>query len=156
MRLPFAAYVIALLGVGAVTLLTDRFLPALGLASSALLFLLPVLFAAARGGVGPGLVAALAGAAAYNFFLLPPRYTFQIHGLDNLISVQVLVCDVTDENDNQALCLLVFRLTMTRSSKQLMKGRLVFKTTPFSFDEIGRNDHDGATRRVDRLTDRLR
>lgn len=91
MRPPITAYVIALLGVTAVTLLTDRFLPALGLASAALLFLLPVLFAAARGGVGPGLVAALAGAAAYNFFLLPPRYTFRIHGLDNLISVQVLV-----------------------------------------------------------------
>lgn len=91
MRPPLIAYLIALLGVAAVTLLTDRFLPALGLASAALLFLLPVLFAAARGGVGPGLVAALAGAAAYNFFLLPPRYTFRIHGLDNLISVQVLV-----------------------------------------------------------------
>ena len=91
MRPPLAAYIIALLGVSAVALLTDSFLPALGLASSALLFLLPVLFAAARGGVGPGLVAALAGAAAYNFFLLPPRYTFRIHGLDNLISVQVLV-----------------------------------------------------------------
>jgi two-component system sensor histidine kinase KdpD len=91
MRRPLAAYIIALLGVGAVALLTDRILPALGLASSALLFLLPVLFAAARGGVGPGLVAALAGAAAYNFFLLPPRYTFRIHGLENLISVQVLV-----------------------------------------------------------------
>ena len=77
--------------VGAVTLVTDRFLPVLGMASSALLFLLPVLYAAARGGVGPGLMAALAGAAAYNFFLLPPRYTFRIHGLDNLISVQVLV-----------------------------------------------------------------
>ena len=91
MRPPLTAYVIALLGVAAVSLVTDRFLPALGLSSSALLFLLPVLFAAVRGGIGPGLVAALAGAAAYNFFLLPPRYTFQIHGLDNLISVQVLV-----------------------------------------------------------------
>ncbi len=37
-------------------------LPVLGLASSALLFLLPVLYAAVRGGVGPGLFAALSGA----------------------------------------------------------------------------------------------
>jgi len=86
-----SSYVAALLGVGVVAWLTSSFLPVLGLASAALLFLLPVLFTAARGGVGPGLLAALLGASAYNFFLLPPRLTFRVHGLDNLISVAVLV-----------------------------------------------------------------
>lgn len=73
------------------TWLTAALLPVLGLASAALLFLLPVLLAAARGGLGPGIVAALGGAAAYNFFLLEPRYTFRIHQLDNLISAVVLL-----------------------------------------------------------------
>jgi two-component system sensor histidine kinase KdpD len=91
MRTSLAAYAIALTGVAAITLLTAGFLPLLGLASAALLFLLPVLYAATRGGTGPGIVAALAGAAAYNFFLLPPRYTFRIHGLDNVVSVVVLM-----------------------------------------------------------------
>ena len=85
------AYLEALLAVGAVAWLTAALLPMLGLASAALLFLLPVLLAAARGGLGPGMVAALGGAAAYNFFLLEPRYTFRIHQLDNLISAVVLV-----------------------------------------------------------------
>lgn len=73
------AYLEALAAVAAVTWLTAAQLAVLGLASSALLFLLPVLLAAVRGGVGPGLTAALAGAAAYNFFLLDPRYTFRVH-----------------------------------------------------------------------------
>ena len=84
-------YLLAALGVAVVAWLTSALLPILGLASSAMLFLLPVLFAAARGGLGPGLVAALIGAAAYNYFLLPPRFTFRVHGLDNIVSVAVLV-----------------------------------------------------------------
>lgn len=84
-------YLVALLGVAAVAWLTATLLPVLGLASSALLFLLPVLFASTRGGVGPGLLAAVVGAFAYNYFLLPPRYTFRIHGFDNVVSVVVLV-----------------------------------------------------------------
>lgn len=89
----------------------------LGLASAALLFLLPVLYAAARGGIGPGLLAALTGAAAYNFFLLPPRYTFRIHGLDNLVSVFVLV----------AVALVTSRLAtrlMAREDEALERARL--------------------------------
>ena len=80
----------ALLAVAAIAWLTSALLPVLGLASSALLFLLPVLLAATRGGVGPGLIAAFAGAAAYNYFLLEPRLTFRVHQLDNFISVIVL------------------------------------------------------------------
>lgn len=85
------SYLEALLAVAAVVWLTSAQLPVLGLASSALLFLLPVLLAAVRGGIGPGLIAALAGAGCYNFFLLEPRYTFRVHQLDNLVSVFVLV-----------------------------------------------------------------
>ena len=88
-RLP--DFAIAALAVGIIAWAAFAAFPVLGLASSALLFLLPVLLASTRGGVGPGLLAALAGAAAYNFLLLPPRFTFRIHGLDNIVSVIVLV-----------------------------------------------------------------
>ena len=84
------AFAEALLAVALVTWVAASQLPLLGLASAALLFLLPVLLAAVRGGVGPGLVAALGGAACYNFFLIEPRYTLQVHRLDNLVSVFVL------------------------------------------------------------------
>lgn len=91
MRRSAAPYILALAGVAVVAWLSSMLLAVLGLASSALLFLLPVLYGATRGGLGPGLAAALGGAAAYNFFLLPPRYTFRIHGLEDLVSVFVLV-----------------------------------------------------------------
>ncbi|MBC2666805.1 DUF4118 domain-containing protein [Novosphingobium flavum] len=87
---PLAASAIALAAVAGVSWLSAALLPVLGLTSAALLFLLPVLLAASVGGVGPGLVAALGGAAAYNFFLLEPRYTFRVHELENLVSVFVL------------------------------------------------------------------
>jgi two-component system sensor histidine kinase KdpD len=83
-------YLIALLAVAAVTIACSFGLHVFGLASAALLFLLPVLLASALGGFGPGLLAAAAGALAYNFFLLPPRLTLQVHGLDNVVSVAVL------------------------------------------------------------------
>lgn len=112
-----AAYLEALLAVAAVAWFTAAQLPLLGLASSALLFLLPVLLAAVRGGVGPGLTAALAGATAYNFFLLEPRYTFRVHQLDNLVSVFVLV----------AVALVTSRLAsrlMIREAEAVERARL--------------------------------
>lgn len=85
-----SAYLFAALGVTAVAWVTSAAFFWLGLASSALLFLLPVLFASARGGIGPGLFAAFAGAAAYNFLLLPPLFSFRVHSSDNIVSVAVL------------------------------------------------------------------
>lgn len=91
MNRSLASTIEALIAVAVTAWLTSALLPMLGVASSALLFLLPVLLAATRGGVVPGLMAALAGAGAYNFFLLEPRYSFRIHQFDNLVSVFVLV-----------------------------------------------------------------
>src|SRR5690348_3506098 len=91
MRSGPGAYLLALAAVALVSAATAPWLPMWGLASAALLFLLPVLFASARGGLGPGLFAAFTGALAYNYFLVPPRFSFQVHGLDNVVSVIVLV-----------------------------------------------------------------
>lgn len=85
------SYALPLAGVALVTWISSAMLAQWGLASAALLFLLPVLLGAARGGLGPGMVAALAGAAAYNFFLLPPYFSFAVHGPDHAVSVLVLV-----------------------------------------------------------------
>lgn len=90
MNRPSGSYLLALAAVAAVAALTAMLLPVLGLASAALLYLLPVLIAASRGGLGPGLVAALSGTAAYNYLLVEPRYTFRVDRLDGLVSVIVL------------------------------------------------------------------
>lgn len=84
------SYLLALAGVAVVAAVTAAWHPVLGIASGALLFLLPVLLVAPRGHTGPALTAAAAGALAYNFFLLPPRFTLRIHSTDNLVSVIVL------------------------------------------------------------------
>lgn len=90
MRVGPLPYLLAVAGVAIVAAITATWLPVLGTASSALLFLLAVLLIAARGDVGPALLAAAGAALCYNFFLLPPRFTFRIHGPDNLVSVLVL------------------------------------------------------------------
>lgn len=91
MRAGITPYLIAVSGVAIVAWVASALLPVLGLASSVLLFLLPVLYTAAQGSMGSALFAALLSGVAYNYFLLPPRFTFRIHGLDNLISVFVLL-----------------------------------------------------------------
>ncbi len=83
-------YLIGAVWVAAVTVAAYAWPGTLGLHSAALLFLLPVLLVSARHGAGPGLFAATAAALAYNFFLLPPLFTFRVHGLDNVVSFVVL------------------------------------------------------------------
>jgi two-component system sensor histidine kinase KdpD len=125
MRRSTSAYAFTLAAVACVAWVSWAFLPVLGFASSALLFLLPVLYGAVFGGVGPGLAAALAGAAAYNFFLLPPRYTFWIHGAENFVSVLVLV----------AVALVTSRLAtrlMTREAEALDLARKSEETAELS------------------------
>ncbi|WP_321164328.1 DUF4118 domain-containing protein [Sphingomonas sp. Root241] len=77
--------------IAVVTLATTLLRTELGLPAIALLFLLPVLATSSRGGLGPGLFAAAGSALAYNFFLLPPRFTLQVHGYDNIVAFLVLL-----------------------------------------------------------------
>lgn len=90
MRGTLTSYMLAIGSVAVVAAITAMWHPVLGIPSSALLFLLPVLLVAPRGDIAPALVAAAGSALAYNFFLLPPRFTFRIHSTDNLVSVFVL------------------------------------------------------------------
>lgn len=87
----FGGYLLGLAAIGAVTLAGVLLRDDLGLPAIALLYLLPVLATAMRGQVGAGLFAAVGGALAYNFFLLPPRFTLQVHGYDNLVTFFVLL-----------------------------------------------------------------
>lgn len=55
-----------------------------------MLYLLPVLGAAIYGGLGPGLVAAVASALAYNYWFTEPLHTFAIHAAADVVTVVVL------------------------------------------------------------------
>ncbi len=59
----------------------------LAVTNIALVFLLAVLAAGATYGLGPGLVAVLLSVATYNFFFLPPLYTFTIADPENVVTL---------------------------------------------------------------------
>ncbi len=67
------------------------FRPVIGLNSTDLVYLVPVMAAALRFGLRPGLAAGLLSALAYNFFFLPPLYTFTIADPQNAVTVVVLL-----------------------------------------------------------------
>ncbi|RWX80916.1 sensor histidine kinase KdpD [Neorhizobium lilium] len=53
----------------------------------ALVFLMAVLTAAVRGGLGPALFASVLGALSFNFFFLEPRYTFTVQDPESLVAL---------------------------------------------------------------------
>jgi len=61
------------------------------LGSIGMLFLVPVLLSAVTFGLRPALFTALLSALTYNFFFLPPLYTFTVADPNNLLSFTVLL-----------------------------------------------------------------
>ena len=53
----------------------------------ALVFLMAVLAASVRGGLGSGLFASVLGALSFNFFFLEPRYTFTVRDPESLVAL---------------------------------------------------------------------
>lgn len=65
--------------------------PIVGSNSIDLIYLLPVIATATLFGLRPSLVASVAAALAYNFFFLPPLYTFTISDPQNVVTLLVLI-----------------------------------------------------------------
>ena len=86
-----ARYVRAALMVAATTAVAVPLVRWLGGQSVDLIYLVPVMAAALRHGLRPGLLAGALAALAYNFFFLPPIYTFTIADPRNAITVAVLL-----------------------------------------------------------------
>jgi K+-sensing histidine kinase KdpD len=82
----------SLLAVGVVTaILWSIGRPILGEAVIALLYLLPIGWAAARWGQVPGIVAAIAAALAFDFFFIPPFYTFNVASLEEWLVIVIFL-----------------------------------------------------------------
>jgi len=90
-RTPPDRYVRAALMVAATTAVAVPLGRWLGPRTVDLLYLIPVMAAALRHGLRPGLLAGALAALAYNFFFLPPIYTFTIADPRNAITVAVLL-----------------------------------------------------------------
>lgn len=85
------AYATAAALIATVTALGAWIAPIIGVGALDLLYLLPVLVTASRFGLRPGLAAGLAAALAYNFFFLPPLYTFTIADPQGVLTVLMLL-----------------------------------------------------------------
>ena len=60
---------------------------ALDVRNLALVFLMAVLAAAVRGGLGPAIYASLLGAFSFNFFFLEPRYTLTVRDPESVVAL---------------------------------------------------------------------
>src|SRR5581483_1047560 len=79
-----AEHTIALLAVAAALAIAELLQPWVGLESVDLVFLASVVAVAVRFGLWPSLLASVASALCYNFFFLPPLYTFTIASANNV------------------------------------------------------------------------
>ncbi len=84
-------YVWSLAMVALMTALGRLLIEVIDLGNISLLYLVPVMFAAATFGLRAGLFAGLASSLAYNFFFLPPTGTLTVNNPENVVSILVLL-----------------------------------------------------------------
>jgi two-component system sensor histidine kinase KdpD len=77
--------------VAGITALGRLLETAIDLNNIALLYLVPVMFAAASFGLRAGLFTGLVASLAYNFFFLPPTMTLTVSNPENVISILVFI-----------------------------------------------------------------
>src|SRR5690348_2825445 len=85
------AYAAAVAMVAVSTLAGIWIAPRWGTAPVDMIYLPAVLAAAALWGIGPGVVAGVGAAAAYNFFFAEPLHTLQIYRVEDVVTVMVLL-----------------------------------------------------------------
>src|ERR1043165_4396393 len=85
------AYACAVAMVAVSTLVGLWIAPRWGTAPVDMIYLPAVLAAAALWGIGPGVVAGIAAAAAYNFFFAEPLHTLQMYHVTDIVTVVVLL-----------------------------------------------------------------
>ena len=94
---PLRYYLWAVISVSIVTGVGEILTPHFDLVNIVLLYLLPVLVSAVRWGRGPSVLSSLLGVLTFNFFFVPPIYTFAVANIEHLfvLAVFFLVALVT-------------------------------------------------------------
>ncbi|MEO5330677.1 MAG: DUF4118 domain-containing protein [Magnetococcus sp. YQC-5] len=84
-------YLLAFLSVALVTVGSAPLHAVLDLANIVMIFLLVVVFTAVRFGRGAAILAAFLSVAAFDFFFVPPRFTFVVHDVQYLVTFTVML-----------------------------------------------------------------
>ncbi len=90
-RLPWASYVLALAVVAGSTAADWLLFARLDLANLVMIYLAGVLVVAYRSGTGPSVAASVASVLAFDFFFVPPRFTFAVANAQHLITFGVML-----------------------------------------------------------------
>lgn len=94
-RIDARPYLSALVAVALLTLITRPLQPVFPLffdtTNVAMLYLLPVLYAGIRWGTGPSALAAILSVLSFNFFFVPPQFTFAVANLGYLVTFTVFL-----------------------------------------------------------------
>ncbi|WP_045835959.1 sensor histidine kinase KdpD [Hyphomicrobium sp. 99] len=116
----FLAYIFAVAAVALALAIAWLFKPWIGVESVDLIFLTGIIAVAVRYGLLPSLVASVLGSLTYNFFFLPPLYTFTISDPKNVAAfvsfavVAVIVSNIAARMRSQAV-IAVNRASTTES-----------------------------------------
>ncbi len=84
-------YLASLLASAGIALLATPLLDVLELTNIVMLFLLTVVGVALRFGRGPAVLAAFVGVGLFDFFFVPPRFTFAVHDVQYLVTFVVML-----------------------------------------------------------------
>jgi len=84
-------YVLALAACGAIALLATPLVDVFELTNIVMLFLLAVVGIALTQGRGPAVLAAFVGVALFDFFFVPPRFTFAVSDAQYLVTFAVML-----------------------------------------------------------------
>jgi two-component system sensor histidine kinase KdpD len=88
---PWRGYVAAVAACALTALLSTPLLEVLELTNIVMLFLLAVVGVALGYGRGPAVAAALLGVALFDFYFVPPRYTFAVSDVQYLVTFAVML-----------------------------------------------------------------
>ena len=90
-RIPWRDYAWALAGSATVTLLASPLIGYFDLSNMVMLFLVGVVLTAWRLGRGPAVLAAFANVLAFDFFYVPPRFSFGVSDVQYLFTFSVML-----------------------------------------------------------------
>ena len=88
---PLKYYAWAVLSISIITIIGEVIKSYFDLINIAFLFLLPVLVSAVRWGRGPSFFSSFLGALAFNFFFVPPIFTFAVESIQHLFVLVVFL-----------------------------------------------------------------